>query len=279
MTQFIEFTEKFDPVAADRLFKRGYELDEGAHQTAAEAIATYQEAIGLDPRKPGPCVNLGTIYYEQKNFLEAEKWYRKATERAPDYALAWFDLGGVLEDLSKQDMAISAYERAVALVPHYADAHYNLALIFQKRGQKSEALKHWTAYLKYDEEGPWAEYARKQADIIQQSLEPKCVDGVSKAQEQSLKSRGCGREICAIVGAAFSAGMVWGTHLPPAPLIIQVGVGGGALAMTIFAGRRIHDKYLAAVNQICSYKELSNTSLNRPETHASTEGEGSVPLP
>ena len=63
--------------------------------------------------------------------------YRRATESDPDYALAFFDLGNVLDELQKVEEAVAAYERALKLVPRYADAHYNLALAYRARERAS----------------------------------------------------------------------------------------------------------------------------------------------
>jgi tetratricopeptide (TPR) repeat protein len=58
--------------------------------------------------------------------------------------------------------AVEAYRSAIRLVPGYADAHYNLALAYERTGQRRKALRHWTAYLRLDPIGPWATHARGQ---------------------------------------------------------------------------------------------------------------------
>ena len=62
--------------------------------------------------------------------------------------------------------AVEAYERALELVPQYADAHYNLALAYERLGQTRKALRHWTAYTRLDASGPWHSHARSQARRI-----------------------------------------------------------------------------------------------------------------
>jgi len=76
--------------------------------------------------------------------------------------LAYFDLGNVLDELVRFDESIAAYKRAVALSPRYADAHYNLALAYERRGEERNALRHWQAYVRLDNRGPWADHARGQ---------------------------------------------------------------------------------------------------------------------
>ena len=64
----------------------------------------------------------------------------------PGYVLAYFDLGNVLDELNRLDESIAAYRKAVTLSPRYADAHYNLALAYERSGQQRPALRHWQAY-------------------------------------------------------------------------------------------------------------------------------------
>jgi tetratricopeptide (TPR) repeat protein len=76
--------------------------------------------------------------------------------------LAYFDLGNVLDELERLDESIAAYHKAVALAPNYADAHYNLALAYERKGLHRNALRHWQCYVKLDNRGPWADHARSQ---------------------------------------------------------------------------------------------------------------------
>jgi tetratricopeptide (TPR) repeat protein len=131
-----------------------------------EAIGQYETILTLDPHHAPACINLGTIQYNQRQFLEAEKLYRRATMADPNYALAFFDLGNVLDELQRLPEAISAYCTAIRLVPHYGDAHYNVALAYERTSERRAALRHWTTYIKLDPIGPWSNHARMQARKI-----------------------------------------------------------------------------------------------------------------
>ena len=96
----------------------------------------------------------------------AESLYRRATIADPEYALAFFDLGNVLDEMQRLDDATEAYQKAVALVPQYADAHYNLALAYERQGHRRRALRHWLTYVRLDPVGPWASHAKDQARKI-----------------------------------------------------------------------------------------------------------------
>jgi len=145
---------------ANSLFIEAVRFEE-AHKIV-EAATLYGEILLLDPMHAPACINLGTIHYNERHFQEAERLYRQATAVDPEYALAFFDLGNVLDELQHLPEAIEAYRSAIRLVPTYADAHYNLALAYERTNQRRKALRHWTAYLKLDSIGPWANHARGQ---------------------------------------------------------------------------------------------------------------------
>jgi tetratricopeptide (TPR) repeat protein len=127
-----------------------------------QAIDLYEEIVAIDPGYAAACINLGTLYFHQRQYGRAEELYRRATEVDPSYVLAYFDLGNVLDELERLDESIAAYRKAIAFSPRYADAHYNLALAYERKGQHRPALRHWRSYVKIDNRGPWADHARAQ---------------------------------------------------------------------------------------------------------------------
>jgi tetratricopeptide (TPR) repeat protein len=126
------------------------------------AIGLYEEILEIDPKYAAAYINLGTINFHLHQYGRAEELYRRATEVDPNYVLAFFDLGNVLDELQQPDESIAAYVQAVSLSPRYADAHYNLALAYERKGERRKALRHWHSYVKLDHCGPWAEHARGQ---------------------------------------------------------------------------------------------------------------------
>jgi len=150
--------------AAD-LFVRGVTLEEYP-STHDEAIATYLKVLELDPEHAAAHINLGTLYYNRQNFVDAERHYRLAVQADPRYALAHFDLGNVLDEMGRIEEAIAAYRTAIQLAPTYADAHYNLALAYERQRQPRRALPHWKTYVKLDRVGPWSVHARNQVARI-----------------------------------------------------------------------------------------------------------------
>ena len=154
--------------AVQEMFLRAVQMEEKP-ATMAAAVETYERILALRPGHAPALINLGTIFYNRREYREAERLYRRASEADPDYALAFFDLGNVLDEMQRLPEAVVSYERAVALVPGYADAHYNLALAYERQGQRRLALRHWLRYVRLDPAGPWNAHARGQARKILKS--------------------------------------------------------------------------------------------------------------
>jgi tetratricopeptide (TPR) repeat protein len=148
------------PSGVQDRFLAAVQAEEAGERT--RAIKLYEEILEIDPEYAAAYINMGTILFHQRNYAMAEELYRRATVADPSYVLAYFDLGNVLDELQRLDESITAYLQAVTLAPRYADAHYNLALAYERKGDRRQALRHWQAYLRLDNRGPWADHARGQ---------------------------------------------------------------------------------------------------------------------
>jgi tetratricopeptide (TPR) repeat protein len=175
LNRLLEFRARENPNAerdrrmeAERWFQRGLDLE----QTGAavdQVIEAYQKSLKLDPLSAGALVNLGTIYFNARNWVEAERYYREALIADPQYALAHFDLANLYDERGERGKALDHYQNALRIAPHYADAHYNLALLYQGSNQTMKAVHHWTAYLKLDPASHWANIARRELTKLRQA--------------------------------------------------------------------------------------------------------------
>ena len=102
------------------------------------------------------------MYYRQGAVRQAEDCYRQALKIWPHYALALFNLGHVCEEQEKLSDAVEYYTAASRNQKNYADAYYNLALVYERMGEPMQAAKHWQAYLAVDSTSPWSRIARLQ---------------------------------------------------------------------------------------------------------------------
>jgi tetratricopeptide (TPR) repeat protein len=169
---------------AARLFAKAVYAEEAGR--VGEAQDGYESVLAIIPGHASSAINLGTIFYGRRDYARAEQLYRMATESDSSYALAFFDLGNVLDELKRMPDAIDAYRRAIELRPDYADAHYNLALALERHGQRRSALLHWTIYLRLDASGPWAVHARTQ---LRKTLSTLGLAAPPRARKQVLRQQ------------------------------------------------------------------------------------------
>ena len=74
--------------------------------------------------------DFGVVYESQGDLKRARRQYERAVRRDPANAIAWTNLGNVLDQVDRSDMAQDAYRRALAVSPGYAPAANNLALTY-----------------------------------------------------------------------------------------------------------------------------------------------------
>jgi tetratricopeptide (TPR) repeat protein len=153
---------------AEHWFEKGLDLEQNG-APSYEIIAAYEKAAEIDPTSAGALVNLGTVYFNARDWRRAEQYYRKAVEVDPDYALAHFNLGNLYDERGDRVGALERYLTAIRIHPRYADAHYNIALLYQAMGQPLKAVRHWKAYLTMDHGSAWAAIARRELAKIKEA--------------------------------------------------------------------------------------------------------------
>ena len=79
--------------------------------------------------------------------MEAAACYERALALDPTFAKAHFKLGNLLFEQGRPDEAVARYRRALSLDPDYAGAHNNLANVLSARGSLDEAIAHYHAAL------------------------------------------------------------------------------------------------------------------------------------
>ncbi len=145
--------------SAEEWFELGMACDSNS-ESLEQAAQAYQKAVDAAPEWVEAHINLGTSLYQLGRMEEAREQFATAVELEPENALAEFNLGCVLEQLGHGSDATQHLLRAIEIAPGLADAHLNLALAYEKSGQIHSAIRHLSLYLRYEPNGPWAEFAR-----------------------------------------------------------------------------------------------------------------------
>ncbi|HEX3846794.1 MAG TPA: tetratricopeptide repeat protein [Steroidobacteraceae bacterium] len=132
-------------LSAEELFSRGDALEE---TNPAAARIAYEESLELDPQHLEARINLGRLLHLDGDLAEAERVYRASAAKEP---MIVFNLAVLLEDLHREPEAIETYREALALDPQLADAHFNLARLFERARNSKASLRHLLAYRRMTE--------------------------------------------------------------------------------------------------------------------------------
>ena len=111
-----------------------------------EAIDAYRRALDLDSSHADAHVNLGRLLQQTGKMQMAVGHYREALRHAPGHATAAFNLGTALEDQGQAADAMAAYAQALAIDDRLADAHFNLSRLYEQAGQPQAAFRHLRTY-------------------------------------------------------------------------------------------------------------------------------------
>lgn len=145
--------------SAEEWFEVGMMCDSSS-ESLDQAVEAYQNAVAAAPEWVEARINLGTAMYQLGRMEQAREHFSVAVSLEPQNPLAEFNLGCVLEQLGNTPEAIAHLLRSVEMAPSLSDAHLNLALAYEKCDQVHNALRHLSLYLRYEPNGPWAEFAR-----------------------------------------------------------------------------------------------------------------------
>lgn len=145
-----------------------------------KAMESYAKALEKRPNDPAALANIARLHFRQEKHEKAAEYFGKAIKEKPDDAGLYNDLGLTLSKLGNYSAAASTIEQALRLSPgtsRYANnlasvkfqagdtegalevlvqnnkpavAHFNMAYLHYKHGQKAESSRHLNQSLAYE---------------------------------------------------------------------------------------------------------------------------------
>jgi tetratricopeptide (TPR) repeat protein len=82
------------------------------------------------------------------SYDRAEEFFRKAIEQNPDFAEAHFNLAVVYAKTGRLPEAIKSLEQCVRANPNYTEAHYHLALAYLQAHDARAAFNEYRIVMK-----------------------------------------------------------------------------------------------------------------------------------
>jgi superkiller protein 3 len=105
-------------------------------------MASYRQALEIDPSLTAAYLNLGIILSRGGNYAQAEQQLLKAVKQDPGYAKAYYNLGLVYAEQANPDSALSMLQRAIELDRDYSLARLAEASVYYEMLEldKAESL-------------------------------------------------------------------------------------------------------------------------------------------
>ncbi|BDI15575.1 hypothetical protein ANSO36C_13770 [Nostoc cf. commune SO-36] len=116
------------------------------------AIASYDQAIALQPEFSEYWFNRGLTLFHLERFEEAIASYERATQLKPDFYKAWYTRGGTLGELGYFEEAIASFDKAIEIKPDYQEAWSSKGLALLKLGWLPEAIASYDQALHLEPE-------------------------------------------------------------------------------------------------------------------------------
>ncbi len=115
-----------------------------------EAVSLLLKIVGNDPTDFPAWLELGTIYFIQKDFQNAEQAYLKSLATHPNYLLALISLGRLRITVKNFDGAIQVLSKAVKVAPISSQANYFLGDAYLQVRLGSKAVPYLNKAIELD---------------------------------------------------------------------------------------------------------------------------------
>lgn len=118
-----------------------------------QALSQLRQIIETDPDDFQAWERLGTVYFIQKKFDEAEKSYLEALKKHPGYALVLISLGRLRIVQKNFDGAVEVLTQAVQIAPGSAQSNFFLGEAYLQLKKGSKAVTYLYEALRLDPVG------------------------------------------------------------------------------------------------------------------------------
>lgn len=128
-------------------------MDARKNKKNDEAVTLLRQVVETDRADFPAWLELGTVYFIQKNYTEAEKAFTQAIAKHPDYAAALISLGRLRIVQKNYDGAIESLSQAVKVQPMSAMANYFLGEAYLQNKKGSMGVGYMKEAIKLDPVG------------------------------------------------------------------------------------------------------------------------------
>jgi tetratricopeptide (TPR) repeat protein len=133
-----EYRQGGDHFAAGRLFAQNSRLPEAEQE--------FQAELERNPSNHLAMADLAEVYIQEDQMEKARPLIETLLKTYPRDAWAWLDLGKVQQRQEDWKSSATSFEKALAIDPSLAQAHYRLSISYRKSGQKEKAMAELKAF-------------------------------------------------------------------------------------------------------------------------------------
>ena len=143
------YQEKYsNAVGYDEFFRL---LGEGKHPASEEAIKFYQKAINIKPDYALPYYKMGFMYGFRKNEIdEAIQWFKKGISINDNFTNVYSNIADLYRKKGNIDEAILNYEIEIRRYPNHLEPYLDLAHCYLKKDQNLKAISYLNEIMKKD---------------------------------------------------------------------------------------------------------------------------------
>ncbi|MDB9374214.1 CHAT domain-containing protein [Nodularia sphaerocarpa] len=156
--QIAAITADQPPVKGQDWFYQG--LQQAKTGDLVGAIASYNQAIEMNPDAYEYWFNRGLTLFHLEDFAQAIASYDQAIELKPHHYKSWYNRGCIFGELGEFEEAIASFNQAIVIEPQQPEAFAQKGLALLKLGQISEAISNYDQALHLEPEDPENWYYR-----------------------------------------------------------------------------------------------------------------------
>ncbi len=138
-----------------------------ASVSASQKIGELRALLAGDPTNRRAWVELGHLYFDSDQSLNAIDAYQKALDLDARDADVLTDQGAMLRRVGKFPQAIDNFTRANRIDPRHATSLYNMGIVYRYDLMDfAKAEEAWIRFLEVNPSGPGADQVRQQLNAL-----------------------------------------------------------------------------------------------------------------
>lgn len=134
------------------------------------AVDLCRAALAAGGPRAETCFQLAELLYRRGDVSAARERYFMAVELDENFVEARANLGCILAETGDPELAIAAFQGALACHADYPDVHYHLARTLDDLARPAAAEDHWREFLRLAPDSPWADEARMRLGIQEERM-------------------------------------------------------------------------------------------------------------